>query len=129
VCTIRNRCALASALVAVLACAPAATQSGASSLTSSSISLTVTNQNWLDVVVYAIRGMTRVRIGNVTGNMSAQLKIPESLIVAGQVQLMADPIGSTERYVSDPINVAPDERVQLTVAPALKMSSYAVLIR
>ena len=93
------------------------------------VSLTVTNNNWLDVNVYAIRGSTRVRIGHVTGNGIAQLRIPRHLVVAGQVRLMADPIGSNDRYISEPISLDPDQRLQLNVAPAMSMSSYAVRIR
>ena len=92
----------------------------------SSIAVTVTNDNWLDVVVYAVRGSMRVRIGEVTGNATSQLKIPVSVVVANQVQLMVDPIGSTEHYLTDLINVDADQRVRLTVAPAVQMSSYAV---
>jgi hypothetical protein len=40
--------------------------------------------------------------------------------------LLADAIGSNERFVTDVITVDPDQRVQLTVAPAMRMSSYAI---
>ena len=127
--TIRNQRAALSAMLALAACAPAATRSATSRMPEPGISLTVANQNWLDVTVYALRGASRVRIGQVTGNGTAQLSIPRNLIVAGQLRLMADPVGSNERYISDPISVDPDQRVQLTVAPAMAMSSYAVRVR
>ena len=92
-------------------------------------SLSVTNHNWLDVAVFVVRGGTRFRLGDVTGNSSARLKIPGRLIVAGEVQFLADPIGSDEYYLTGPIMVTSDEDVQLTVAPAVRMSSYAVLNR
>lgn len=93
------------------------------------ISLTVTNQNWLDVDVFVLSGDSRFRIGAVSGNGSAKLSIPPSFIVNGQVQLMADPIGSNDIYTTDLISVAPDEKVQLTVAPRMRMSSFAVWTR
>ena len=93
------------------------------------ISLSVTNQNWLDVDVFVLNGNTRYRIGQVGGNGSATLSIPSSLVVNGHVQLLADPIGSNDIYTSDMIAVAPDEKVQLTVAPRMRMSSFAVWIR
>ena len=127
--TIRNRRAALSAFLVLASCAPAATQTATSAPPEPGISLTVANQNWLDVTVYAIRGATRIRIGQVTGNGTAQLRIPRHLLVAGQVRLMADPIGSNELYISEPISVDPDQRLQLTVAPAVNMSSYAVRIR
>ena len=123
--TTTNRRALIGALLLLAACAPAA-KNGTAVAPSSDVYLTVENQNWLDVSIYALRGASRMRIGQVTGNGSAQLKIPSSVIVSGQVRLMADAIGSNERYVTDIIAVDPDQRVQLMVAPAMRMSSYAV---
>jgi len=93
------------------------------------ISLTVTNQNWLDVDVFVVHDGSRYRIGQVGGNGAATLSIPSSLIVNGQVQLLADPIGSSDTYLTDKISVAPDEKVQLTVAPRMRMSSFAVWVR
>ena len=95
---------------------------------SAPVALTVTNQNWLDVDVYAIRGTARYRLGAVGGNSSATLRIPSSLIAHGDLRLMADPVGSNDVYVSDVIPVAPDQSVQLTVAPRMRMSSYAVFV-
>ena len=108
------------------ACAPGARRDLASTPAQKYIGLTVTNHNWLDVVVYVVRGASRFRLGEVVGNSSANLRIPTSLIVAGAVQLMADPIGSQESYVTDAILVSSDERVQLMVAPRMRSSTYAV---
>jgi hypothetical protein len=49
--------------------------------------------------------------------------------VAGQVQLLVDPIASDDYYLTDAIPVSSDEGVQLTVAPSMRMSSYAILNR
>ena len=120
-----NRRAWIGALMLVAACAPAAKNSRA--LTPSrDVYLTVENQNWLDASIYVVHGASQLRIGQVTGNGSAQLRIPSSAIVAGQVRLMADAIGSNERFVTDVITVDPDQRLQLTLAPAMRMSSYAI---
>ena len=126
--TTRNRRALIGALVLLAACAPA-TRNGAAAAPSQDVYLSVDNQNWLDVSIYALRGTSRTRIGQVTGNGSAQLRIPSTAIVAGQVRLMADAIGSNERFVTDVISVDPDQRVQLLVAPTMRMSSYALAHR
>jgi len=92
-------------------------------------SLAVTNHNWLDVSIFVVRGGTRFRVGDVPGNSSARLRIPRRLVDSGVVQLLVDPIGSTEYYLTDPIPVSSDESMQLTVAPAMRMSSYSVLNR
>ena len=126
--TTRNRLALTGALVLLAACAPAA-RKGMAPAPSRDVYVTVENQNWLDVSIYALRGSSRMRIGQVTGNGSASLRVPAGVIVAGQIRLMADAIGSNERFVTDVITVNPDQRVQLTRAPAMRMSSYALYRR
>jgi hypothetical protein len=113
------------ALLLLAACAPAA-KNGMAIAPSRDVYVTVENQNWLDVSIYALRGVSRTRIGQVSGNGSARLKIPSGVIVAGQVRLLADAIGSNEQFVTDVIAVDPDQGVQLMVAPSMRMSSYAV---
>jgi hypothetical protein len=117
-----------SAVVLLSACASGANRGVSSELASKSVSLTVTNQNWLDVNIFAVRGGSRYRLGAVGGNSSATLHIPPGAMVRGEVQLMADAIGSSDIYLTDVISVAPDERLQLTVAPRMRMSSYAVWV-
>ena len=126
---IRHYCAVLGAATLLVACASGANRGYPSSLEPQSISRTVRNQNWLDADVFVVYGDSRYRIGEVSGNGSATLSIPSSLIVRGELQLMADPIGSDDRYVTEIIPVARDEKVQLTVAPRMRMSSYAVWAR
>lgn len=123
--TTTNRRALIGALMLMAACAPMA-KNGTVIAPSPAVYLTVDNQNYLDASIYAVRGASRLRLGQVSGNGSAQLKIPANAIVGGQVRLMADAIGSNERFVTDYISVDPDQRVQLILAPAMRMSSYAI---
>ena len=124
----RPHYAVLGAALLLSACASGANRASARP-DSAPVSLTVTNQNWLDVDVFAIRGSTRYRLGAVSGNSSATLRIPSSLIARGELQLMADPVGSNDVYVSDLIPVAPDQALQLTVAPRMRMSTYAVWTR
>lgn len=126
--TIRHHCAVLGAAALLAACASGKNRVS-SGLQPKPISLTVVNQNWLDVDVFAIRGTTRYRLGAVGGNSSATLSIPASLTLHGDLQLMADPIGSDDIYVTEKIAVAPDATVELTVAPRMRMSSFAVWIR
>jgi hypothetical protein len=125
---IRKFAALGAAAV-FFACAPRATSHGEAATTMSDVSVTVKNDNWLDVAVYLVQGGGRFRIGEAVGNTTARLRIPKSLITGWTIQLMADPIGSGEAYVTDAISVAPDEQVQLVLAPRMRMSSYAVWSR
>lgn len=127
--TVRNNLAALCATVLLMSCAPGARTGIASGLDSKSIELTVKNDNWLDVHVFAIRGGSRFRLGEVGGNTTARLRIPTSLIVSGMVQLMVDPIGMDDTYLTDAMLVASDQRVQLMVAPRMRMSTYAVWSR
>jgi len=83
---IRHHCAVLCAAALLAACA-----SGGNRVSSrpelQPISLSVTNQNWLDVD------------------------------------------GSNDTFTTDMIAVAPDEKLQLTVAPRMRMSSFAVWTR
>ena len=118
---------VAAALLAACASCAHRGVSGASAM--QPISLEVTNENWLDVDVFVVRGTSRYRLGTVGGNGSATLSIPASVVVHGEFQLMADPIGSKDVYVTDRIAVAQDQMVQLTLAPRMRMSSFAVYPR
>ncbi len=121
----RHHYAVLGAALLLWACASGAKRAS-TGLDSTPVSLTVTNQNWLDVDIFVLRGTTRYRLGAVGGNSSATLSIPVSLIARGELQLLADPIGSNDVYVSGVISVSPNQTVELTVAPRMRMSSYAV---
>ena len=127
--TVRHIVAALSAASLFVSCAPARTGMGATGLEPKYIGLSVKNDNWLDVAVYVIQGGSRFRIGNAAGNSTASLRIPTNLVVAGAVQLMADPVGFDDTYVTDVMLVGSDQRVQLMVAPRMRMSTYAVWSR
>jgi hypothetical protein len=78
----------------------------------------VRNQSFLDHVVYVLNGGARSRLGTVTGNSTAVLRIPPAFIQPGGVlRFVADPIGSNASPVSDQIVVSPGDEVQLTIPP------------
>jgi hypothetical protein len=85
-------------LVATAGCAGRATQQVASSnqnfCPKSSATVYVTNDNWLDMVIYVSRNGSRYRLGEVTGVQSAVFRIPEATMGAAlDLRLIADPIG------------------------------------
>ena len=125
---IRYHFVVLAAATVLAACASGANRGG-SGVAAQPIPLDVTNENYLDVDIFVVRGTSRQRLGTVGGNGSATLSIPANLIVHGEFQLMADPIGSKDVYVSDRIAVGPDQIVELTVAPRMRMSSFAVYNR
>lgn len=90
----------------------------------------VENNNWATMTVYAMRGASRHRLGMVTSMNKARFRIPSSLMAGGQeLRLMADPIGSSQVYVTEAIQVRPGERVELTLQNHLAISSVSVWAR
>ena len=80
--------------------------------------LRVENRAFLDMTVYVLRGTQRVRLGQVSGNSTATLRIPGSLLTGPTpLRFLADPIGSSRTPISSEIVVTPGEEVVLTIPP------------
>ena len=88
--------------------------------------LIVTNTNWADVTIFSVRGMTRSRIGFVSALSTRAFLVPRSDMPDGTVRLLVDPIGSDRAYVTESIGVSPGQHVELTVMPAMAMTTLAV---
>lgn len=90
-------------------------------------SVTVHNNNWADVDVYAVRNGTRTRLGSVTTAASARFLLPGTLLTgAPTLQLLIDPIGSRSGYITQPLLVGPGKRVDLQVENNLSLTSYSI---
>ena len=93
--------------------------------------LKVSNYNWMDVVVYAVQGNSRVRLGHVTSMSTTSFRLPMRM-VANNVQtmrLMVDPIGSIEGWQTEGISVRAGQQVQFNVQNALPYSCVLVGMR
>ena len=78
----------------------------------------VENQGFSDMVIYALDGVQRVRLGLVTGHSTKTLPIPRYLIGAGgTLRFLADPIGGNRTPVSEQMTVQPGDVVSLTIPP------------
>ena len=90
--------------------------------------VTVRNDNWLDVVVYLVRGATRFRIGTVRGSSTETFRLTphESLGGGTPVRIKADPIGSNRGYVTDPVVLGPGQRLELNVASTISVSTFSI---
>jgi len=120
---------LAAALVAVGsagACAPMAQARGPNGIGQEQTALIVENNNWQDMALYLLRSGTKVRIGSVPSFSKARIPLSGALIGAGEIQLLADPIGSNRRFVTEPINVQPGQQVLFRLENNLAVSSYSV---
>jgi hypothetical protein len=92
--------------------------------------VTVRNDNWLDVAVYVVRGTSRFRIGTVGSSSSRTFRLRSEAVAAGNpLQILADPIGDSRGYVTDPVVLGPGQRLELTVANPISISSFSVWSR
>lgn len=87
----------------------------------------VQNRHWSDVRISAIRGGARYRLGTVNSMHTDTLVIPP-VITSGIVDLrfLAEPIGSSSRFLSEPVRVGPGEDVELRIANELGHSAVSV---
>jgi hypothetical protein len=80
--------------------------------------LQVENRGFADMVVYAVSGAQRVRLGIATGNSTKSFTIPRGLIRgAAPLRFLADPIGGNRSPISEDIVVQPGDVVSLTIPP------------
>lgn len=79
----------------------------------------VQNQAFLDMNVYVSRGGGgRTRLGTVTGNSTAVLRIPRSMVqMLTALRFAAVPIGGRSQPVSEEITVSPGDEVGLLIPP------------
>jgi hypothetical protein len=78
----------------------------------------VQNQGFTDMVVYAVSGGQRLRLGLATGHSTKTFTIPRHLVRgAGPIQFLADPIGGNRTPVSEEMTVHPGDIVTLTIPP------------
>lgn len=90
----------------------------------------VENQNWSDMVVYVVQGSMRMRLGTVTSMRSVTFRVPHVFQGnGGEIRLLADPIGSGETYLSDPVRLRDGEQLSLSVQNSLQLSNIAVFRR
>ncbi len=78
----------------------------------------VRNQSFLDHNVFVLQGGSRARLGTVTGNNTAVLRIPPTFVQPGVLlRFYADPIGGNATPVSDQLVVSPGDQVELIIPP------------
>ena len=85
---------------------------------SSAAMLQVENRGFADMVIYAISGAQRVRLGLANGNSTKSFTIPVTLVRgAGPLRFLADPVGGNRSPISEEMLVQPGDIVTLTIPP------------
>jgi hypothetical protein len=86
----------------------------------------VANHNVLDIDILVMVGSSKHRLGTVVTSQNQEFVLPDQAVGTGQVRMIAEPVGSREAFVSDPLTVNDGERVSLEVATHLPQSSVRV---
>ena len=112
----RRECLTLLAAAGIMACArgQASPAPGPDTVTT----VRIDNRSYLDMTIYLIAGSQRIRLGQVTGNSTVVLRIPQQYVFgASQMRFIADPIGSNVAPISESITVIPGDEVILTIPP------------
>ncbi len=89
--------------------------------------LRVENHNWLDVTIYVVHDGQRSRLGAATAAKTTDFAIqPQLLGQVGAIQLIADPVGSSQAITSPTVTVKEGTRLVWTLQTNLSRSSLAV---
>ena len=86
----------------------------------------VANNNFADVTIYVVQSGMRWRLGTVSGLSRQAFTMPRLSYDAGDLHLLADPVGGARSYLSPPVRVHAGEAVDLRLAATLSMSSVSV---
>jgi hypothetical protein len=86
----------------------------------------VANNNFADITVYVVQSGMRWRLGTVTGLSRQAFTMPRLAYDAGDLFLLADPVGGARSYLSPAVRVHAGEAVDLQLHATLSMSSVSV---
>lgn len=118
------------ALLAISCTKPTASSpftGGAADRQAREIRIEVVNNNFADMSIYVMDGARNFRLGDVTGKTTARFTLdPNQISPSGGLRLLADPVGSRDAFLSDPVSAGPASSVVFTIAAALSQS-YVVL--
>lgn len=90
----------------------------------------VSNESWYNISVYVVDSGRRQKLGSVSSYESASFEIPADMVNAsGQIQMLADPVGSRTTYRSSPVLIGPGQVIKWTVQnnPSQTYASITVM--
>lgn len=91
------------------------------------IPLQITNHHYLDITIYAIHDGQRTRLGVAGGNAHTNMILPTRLLGMGrELQLYGDPIGSSERAITEVVVVQPGQFIEWLLESGLARSTVGV---
>ncbi len=90
------------------------------------VAVRVVNNAFTDVDVYAVSGGIARRLGTVTATSNGDFVLDPSYFPAGQLRLIAAPIGGRARASSGLLDVTAGQTIEFDIAPHLQDSSAIV---
>ena len=89
---------------------------------SDGVLVSVENNNWQEVAVYAERAGSRTRLGTVQTGKKTAFMLPADYVFTSDFRIMVDPIGGTRQYVSQKLLVNRGDVVDVRVENSLPQS-------
>src|SRR5262245_34662950 len=86
---------------------------------SDAVVVSVQNNNWQDVDVYAVAGGQRVRLGNVTTAHTSNFLLPGGMSLSPDLRIQLHPIAANRDFVSSRIIANPGDVIEVMVMNAL----------
>jgi hypothetical protein len=117
------------AATALAACAPPSTHEEATPAPAveGGMTLTIANNNVLDMRVFLVRDGYRYRIGTVSSMTTQVFQIsPRMLGGAHELRLLADPIGSRDAFSTEPIPIQTGATIEWQVERDIRFSSVTL---
>ena len=103
--------------------APSPFTGGAAGREAREIRIEVVNNNFADMTIYVMDSGTNFRVGDVTGKTTARFTLdPNQISPSAGLRLLADPIGSRDAFLTDPVSAGPGSFVVFTIGAALSQS-------
>jgi hypothetical protein len=91
------------------------------------ITVVVSNNNPLDMTVYAVNQSMRIRLGTVSTASTQRFTLQlHQISPTGELQLMADPVGSRRTMTSELIHVFAGQAVEWTLQADLRQSTLTI---
>ena len=115
---------VASATVPISACSRT-TQAAGDLAPAASIGLSVTNQNFLDMDVYAVSDGLATRLGTVNGNNTRTFALHPSL-ASRDLRIVATPIGGNGRASTGEVLVSPGQTIEFRIGSILRNSTVSI---
>ena len=91
------------------------------------ITISVSNNNVLDMTVYAVNQSMRYRLGTVNTASTQHFTVSlRQVSPTGELQLLADPVGSRRTLKSEAIHVSAGQEVEWVLQADLRQSSLVI---